>query len=237
MLSNLLLSASLLNSDLVYVGGATAQGTYECTVSLTSLTGGIGTAAIAGDVVIIFTANTTTSTREYYNHATTNNPVTYTSLVNINSNDTYPSFLRVGHRTMPSTPDTVVRASIGTITTESMVGIVSVWRNMGGIDVTTTTATGINSRIANPPAITPTTTGSIIIAAGAGGLSGTGYFASASGLTNFKQQARNSTYDISLGAGNYEDWISGAYDPAAFTLSGTDNTSNSWCACTIAIKP
>jgi hypothetical protein len=99
------------------------------------------------------------------------------------------------------------------------------------------TATGINSRLANPGSITPTTTGAVVyvVGAAAGGTGGT--FTDSNSLTAWLAGNSVDTNDAMMGAGYYTGWTSGAYNPNAFTGGGTDTTSDSWAAVCVALRP
>lgn len=108
------------------------------------------------------------------------------------------------------------------------------------LDVTPTTATGSNSIEADPPSITPTTSGSLIVACGAGsGGSGESAYANPSGMSattnHFRTAKADATNDALAGTALYTSWSSGAYDPAPFTSAGSD-TSDAWCAVTLALR-
>jgi len=106
------------------------------------------------------------------------------------------------------------------------------------MDVTLTTATGGNSVLANPPSITPVTAGAWIACFGFGAhTDGTDTYTSAGDLTLFTSSGGNTTNDGTAGAGYKDDWVSGSFDPGAWTFSGTDSTSFSWCAVTVALRP
>jgi hypothetical protein len=102
------------------------------------------------------------------------------------------------------------------------------------MDVTRTTASAANGGVPNPPAITPITSGAVIVAMGVGTQNaGTTDFGS-SDLDNFLViQAAGFGNMTGMGSKN---WTSGAFDPAAFS-GGNTAISMSWCACTIALRP
>ena len=107
------------------------------------------------------------------------------------------------------------------------------------IDVTTTTATGINGMTPNPPAITPVTAGAKIISMGAAahGSGSTVTFTSPD-LSGFLSAYSADNNECTLGVG-YKDWTSGAFDPGAFSLvgAGFDDPNWSWAALTLALRP
>jgi hypothetical protein len=186
----------------------------------------------AGDVVVLAIALGAAAT------TLMTAPSGYTQLAMFAANDTYDSILYVGYKIMGSTPDTTFPIPSALSTANSQTALVYVWRGVdldNPIDVTTTTAFGTNSRAANPPAITPTTVNSVIMAFGAAAHAGGGTILfTSSDLANFRSLGANDTNDCSLGGG-YFDWVSGTFDPAAFTISGS-TTSDSWTAVTLVLR-
>ena len=221
-----------------YVGGK-VQGfvgtTSVVNVSLTDLTGGSDTAPSAGDFVVVYYGTGSNSTAR----AITVNS-SYTNLTKIAANDTYDTNLVVGYKRMGSTPDTSVQVSGTLDTADAGAVVVHVFRGVdetSPLDVTSITATGTDSVLCNPGAITPTTAGAWIIAGGAGAHIGGTEIYSSSDLTSFRTVGANDTYDVTVGAGLKTDWTSGPFDPAAFTWSDSSATSYSWAAYTIALRP
>jgi hypothetical protein len=74
---------------------------------------------------------------------------------------------------MGATPDTSITLTGGTLSADDAGAVVvQVWRGVDPttpFDVTQTTATGTNSVLCDPPAITPVTPGAVIVSGGAGG--------------------------------------------------------------------
>ncbi len=224
------------NAGIIYVGGRTqavTASTTDQTISLTSLSGGVASAPATGDLVIAYlgVGSTAFSARTISG---------YTRTVSISADDTFDTYLGVYYKFMGATPDTSLVITGGTASASNAGAIaVEVWRNVDSIlpfDVTTTTATGINSVLCNPPAITPVTPGAIIVAGGAGAHNQSTATFSSSDLTAFLSSGGNSTNDVTIGLG-YKVWESGAFDPAAFTFSGSDSTNFSWAAATLALYP
>jgi hypothetical protein len=211
--------------------------TSNVTVSLTSLTGGIASAPAAGDLVIIYFGTGSTADRNLVVSG-------YTEIVELYSNDTFDTNLVVASKFMGGTPDTSITLTGGTLnTSDAGAVVVQVWRGVDQttpLDVTETTATGINSALCDPPAITPVTNGAVIVSGGAGANnsvffdSNAGY--SSSDLTGFITRTANDTNDVTIGLG-YHVWTSGAFDPAQFTFAFSDSTSFSWAAVTLALRP
>ncbi len=205
------------------------------TLDLTSLTGGSGSTALEDDIVVVFCNYATTGTADQNIEPTTTG---YTELADLYSNDTVESQLYVGYKIMGSTPDTSVvfpNLSLG----RPIVASCQVWRGVDTttpIDVTTTTATGINGGIPTPPAITPTTSGAEIIIVGANGTNADSLItAISSGYSN--QVISNNTSSIwgSIASGS-KSWTSGTETPGAYTGGGT-LFSSAWTAATVVLRP
>jgi hypothetical protein len=221
-----------------YVGGKVLGfigTTSVVNVSLTDLTGGSDTAPSAGDFVVVYygTGSNTTARAITVNSS-------YTNLTKFGANDTYDANLVVGYKFMGSAPDTSVEVSGTLSTADAGAVVVHVFRGVDQttpLDVTSVTATGTNSVLCNPGAITPSTAGAWIVAGGAGAhIGGTDTYSS-SDLSSFRTVGSNDSYDVTVGAGLKTDWTSGPFDPAAFTWSDSSTTSYSWAAYTLALRP
>lgn len=236
MLTHMLRAATGDPKPILYVGSYTQgfQGTASnITVSLTSLTGGLASQPDAGDFVLIYYGTGSTSDRNLV-------VAGYTEIVELYSNDRKDTNLAVAYKFMGSTPDTSLTLTGGTLSSSDGGAVyVSVWRNVDTLfpfDVTTTTATGINSGLCNPPAITPVTKGSYVVSGGASGNNSNGTFSGA--LSDFRSVFNSDTNGVTIGGG-YRIWTSGAIDPAAFSFIGGsgDSTNWSWAAVTVALRP
>ncbi len=224
--------------DIAYVGGYVdgfAGGTTDRTITLTSLTGGLASAPAGGDLVIVYFGTGSNTDRNLVVSG-------YTEVAELYSNDVYDTNLVAAYKFMGGTPDTSVTLTGGTGSTSDGGAVaVQVWRNVNPVtplDVTSTTATGINSVLCDPPAITPTTTGSIIVSGGAGAHDndeGAETYSS-SDLTAFISDGSGDTNAVTIGLG-YKAWTSGSFNPAQFTFSAGDDTSFSWAAVTLALRP
>lgn len=226
-------------ATLVYVGGYSLGylgTTSNISVTLTSLTGGVEAAPAENDVVIVyFATGSNASSRDFYIGSN------FTRLARLYADDTADTHLEVAYKVMGSSPDTSVSIVGGTGNAADGGAVaVHVWRNADTrlpIEVLST-ATGTNSVLCNPPSITPTLNGAVILAGGGGGhTAGGGRTFGAAALSNFVTVgSQNDTYDSTVGVGSFA-WTSGAYDPAAFTFSTTDSTNYSWAAVTLALIP
>lgn len=214
---------------LTYIGGAEASGNSAAfNISLSALS------LQPGDLVIVSTG---------FVHTVDGDPgVTtagYTEVADLRGNDTRDANLSVNWKIMGAIPDTSIACNGSLSATNGAVGVAHVWRGAdqtSPMDVTPTTATGTNSSIPNSPAITPITTGAILIATGLG--TSTAVDNSVTAPAGYTNQV-----DISIDPGSAatigiasKAWVSGAEDPAAWT-AWTTNTQDSWCAVSLAIRP
>lgn len=230
---------SLNRTPIRYVGGTTAQitGSISTTtsISLTALTGGMDTQPREGDVVIVYYGTGAGEDRAI--GVTT---AGYTEIAELYSNDNEDVNLSVSYKAMSSTPDTSVVVSATGHSSDSGSVVIKVFRNVdiGTIlDATSTTATGLNSVLCNPPAITPVTAGAVIVSGGSGAHTQGVQTFSSSDLVNFSSVGGpDNLHDSTTGMGFY-NWISGAVDPAAFTFSTTNSVNFSWAAVTLALRP
>jgi hypothetical protein len=228
--------AAKAKSGIQYVGGYVegfAGTTSNITITLTSLTGGLASSPAAGDIVIVYFGTSSTADRNLVVSG-------YTEVVELYSNDLIDTNLVVAYKFMGVTPDTSFTLTGGTLSTADAGAVaVQVWRNVNvgtPLDVTQTTSTITDSVLANPPAITPITSGAVVVAGGAGAHSdGTQTFSS-SNLTGFISVGAVDNFDVTIGLG-YHVWTSGAFDPAAFTFSGDDDSFFSSAAVTLALRP
>jgi len=164
----------------------------------------------------------------------------YTEEAELFSDASRDSNLSVSWKRMGATPDTSVDVSQTTNANFAGAVIVEVWRGVDtttAIDVTTTTATGINTGQPNPPSITPTTADAVVIVCGGAAHSGDGaaFTQSGSELSGFLSGTQVATVDATVGTG-YKDWVSGPFDPVAWTGSTTAAT-DSWAAVSLALRP
>jgi hypothetical protein len=237
MLAEKLRAATSVALPIEYVGGyAVGVGGSDSNITITfggNLTGGLASSASAGDLVVVYFGTGSTADRNLLIRG-------YTEVVELYSNDSFDTNLKVAYKFMGATPDTNFVLEDGTGSSSDAGAVaVQVWRNVDKaipFDVLTTTATGTDSVLCNPPAITPITAGSYIVAGGAGAHNtGTQTFSS-SNLTSFISVGQNDSNDVTIGLG-YNEWTSGAFDPDAFTFSGSNSTSYSWAGVTLALRP
>lgn len=224
---------------LQYVGGNTATKagatTGNSTISLTTLTGGIASSAAAGDIVIAVFATGSAADRTL---SITDGTTAYT-LINAelySNGTTYDSNLRVAYKVLTAADASVTFGPTGN-NADAGAMAVHVWRGVDTgtpMDVAAVPATGTGTGRPDAASITPTTTGAVILVAG-GAAAGTGAVFVASALSNFRTATSSDTNDAMVGIGSFA-WVSGAYDPAAWT-GGTTNAADAWTAMTIALRP
>ena len=164
----------------------------------------------------------------------------YTTIASLFAdNATEDSNLIVAYKFMGPTPDAdvVIPRTGSTVDAEAVA--IQVWRGINvdnPLDVTAVTNTLTTSGIPNPPAITPVTTGAIIVvAAGTAHSGGTDTFG-ATYLTNFLTVGGNDDNDTTVGMG-WITWPGGTYDPAAWTFTQGDSTTYSSNSVTFALRP
>ena len=223
-----------------YVGGNTGKWAWAVygtnTVSLTALTGGIASSASAGDFVVAAYATGSVADRTLSITDGTNAYTLVASELYVYS--TTDTNLRVAYKRLTGADASVTFGPTGRAT-DAGAAAVHVWRGVdptNPLDVAAVTAVSylIHSGKPNPAAITPTTTGAVIIAVG-GAAAGTGAVFTSSDLSNFRTETSAGAYDAMIGIGSYA-WTSGAFDPAQFG-GGTTGTGDSWAAVTLALRP
>lgn len=229
-------------ADIAYVGGQVNSfaGTTSNTDVNFALTNGLAATPAAGDLVVVAFATGSTADRTL---SITNTAGTaYTTIGSeLYSNDTFDTNLLVAYRFMPGTPETAVRFAGGTgNAADAGTYCFKVYRNVDTgtpLDVAATTATGIDTRLANPPSITPSTAGAWIQIVGACAGGTTAAFTDPGDLSDWRTDPQVDTNDSTIGSGHYTAWTSGAYDHAAFAGGGTDTTNDSWAALAFALRP
>lgn len=231
---------------LVFVGGTSlgfnGATTGNQTISLTSLAGGIASAPAQDDLVIVaYGVGVPNSTNASANVASGNASGSYAEMAGspLSADDSIKVRLVVSSRIMGATPDTQITVANAGSSFAAGAVAVSVWRGADvstPIDVTPTTATGINTAQPDPPAITPATPGAIIIVCAAGAHGDmTAAFAS-SDQSNLVQAMGNDTADVRTAIGSLTWPGAGSVNPAALT-GGNAGTQGSWAALTLALRP
>jgi len=227
---------------IAYVGGyKTSRGgsTGGYTQTFIPLLGGIDTGPRAGDLVIV-TVVVGSQGRNPTLHITA--PTTYSRLTQLNaSTDLYDTSLQVSYKFMSTTDfhTYFTLPSTGNVD-DSECCTVQVFRGVdqsSPFDVTSVSATGINTGRPNPGPITPITPGAWVVICG-GGSAATGaiYTAPTNFTDGFLTRTQVDVNDSMVGSGYWSGWASGAVDPAAYT-GGSTSTDGSWAAYTIALRP
>ncbi|MBI3634213.1 MAG: hypothetical protein HY228_01180 [Candidatus Yonathbacteria bacterium] len=224
---------------LQYVGGTSGTGTGSTySVSLTSLTSGIGSAPLAGDLVIVVTGWASNAN----GNPGVTTPAGYTEEYDLYVNSTRDANASVNWKIMSGTPDTSVTVSGFNNTANGGATVVQVWR---GADQTTpmdvappTGAT--NNKTAHPdsPSITPVTAGAYVLTVGLGtGNSAPLSFTAPAGYGNAVSVAGVGSTMSAIANIASKAWSSGAENPAVWTGGNADTNSDSWAAGTLAIRP
>lgn len=150
--------------------------------------------------------------------------------------------LKTTYKVMGATPDTSVTIPAASSRGASVIHVLRGVDTTTPIDVASTTAGGANANGVNPnpPSITPTTAGAWIYCVGSVASSTpvaaiTNSPDLSSTTNHFKGALATSTVGA-IGAGLKEDWASGAFDAAAFA-GGAPNSTGSWAAASVALRP
>lgn len=219
--------------DLTFVGSALddQQDIQTPTYSLTSLSGGVASAPQAGDIVIACVAFNNSIDRNI--QCSTSG---YTEVADLYASSGNDCHLGVYYKVL-TTAETSVAFNLGVA--ENAFFVAHVWRNQNStpLDVTSTTATSINSGVPNAPAITTATDKAVVIAIGACAGSSTSTLSSLtvpSGMTNFRTAGQTSFARIGIASSVVA--TSGSFDPPSFG-GGNSSSVNSFCAVTMALRP
>ena len=221
-----------------YVGGSMAaleNNGIDRSISLTALTGGIGSQAIENDLVIV-----AWSCGKNYDLDMAMVTSGYTEVCDLYANSSNDTNLGVFYKFMTATPDTT--ATIDSSITGVNAGLAygcMVFRGVNTttpMDATATTALGTSSSsAANPPSITPVTAGAAVIGVGAG--SWRSAYTSTDLIPFISAGTTSTFFNTQLGAGSFvRRWVSGAVNPAAFS-GGSLSAGMTWAACTMALRP
>jgi hypothetical protein len=223
-----------------YVGGITStfagatNGTQS--ISLTALTGGSGSTAAIGDIVIV-----TYSTGSTVDRALTVNTAGYLDAATEQyaNGSSFDTNFHVFYKKLTSAETTVVVDSTGNNSDAGAVAV-QVFRGVDSatqLDVASTVATGTATGRPNPASITPTTNGAwIVVCYGSAATTGATYTAPGD-VTNFITATSSDTNDAMVGMGTKTNWASGAFDPAAVSAGGTTGAGDSWAAVTVVLRP
>lgn len=224
-----------------YVGGNT--GTWagatsgNNNVSLTALTGGSGSSAAIGDIVVAVYATGSAADRALLIQGPAAEAYTLAGTELYANGTTYDTNLRVAYRILTAADANCVFGPTGN-NQDAGAAAVHVWRNIDSVtpmDVAVVTATGTATGQPNAASITPTTAGAVVlVCGGAAAITGAAFTQSGSELANFLSVTSADTNDAMVGIGS-KAWTSGAFDPVAWT-GGTTGAADSWAAVTLALR-
>lgn len=209
----------------------------SATIDLTALVDGIASAAAAGDEVIIVAGGSSG-----LDTPPAGPDASWTEIIaNQHVFDTFRTNFRAWRKRMTATPDTSVTVSLVNNSTGGGGAIAFVARGVDAatpLDVAVVIASGTNTAMVDPPSITPSTAGALILAGGFGSSDTTPVdFTGPANMTGFHQaKGAGSSRGGVIGAAVKTDWASGAFDPDAFT-DGETSTSCSWVGFSIVLRP
>jgi hypothetical protein len=219
-----------------YTTGTKAGSTSgTTTLSLTALTGGIGTAAQAGDLVVAFYSVSIAAASGDQTFSITDGTTEYSLITEVYAPGSYSANLRVAYKVMGGTPDTTT--TFGPTTSGNSAGAMAVYVFRGvnastPVDVAAVVATGTTGT-ADPGGVTPATSGAFVVMAASFGSIVTGNMGQGGDLTSFTSTLGNDLIDTTLGVG-ISGPTSSAFNPAALTDSQTHST---WGSVTFALRP
>lgn len=223
-----------------FVGSASgsSQGNNDTVISLTSLSGGSGSAPAEDDIVVVCCH---VSDNNSGNQPTLSG---YTTAASGLANDTYDSGLVVFYKVMTGTPDTSITIVGNANGTDAQTAVVFVFSGVDTttpLDVTPTVSQVTNTVLADPPSITVGTggNGAILLGIG-GGAHNQGvqtYSDGAAEYNTFVSIGHDDSNDSTTGVG-YTEVISdgSAYNLSAFTFSAADNAQFSNVAASVVLR-
>ena len=223
---------------ITFVGSATAASTNggPTTVDLTTITG-----LAQNDIVIVGCGVGDTDDTDHDMTMTTSG---YTEVADLFADDVNEAQLGVFWKIMGATPDTsAVCADPGAGNNAGQAVVAMAFRGVDQttpMDVTPTTATGVNTNIPDPPSVdhnNPSGVWTVVVGtfAHVGGPTVT-VTAPTNYTTNAADDTANDTIDVTTGMGYYTT-PADPEDPGAFTPSIADSVDDSWATATIALRP
>lgn len=238
-------AASATMKVVTFVGYANASGTGSTmTIDLTTLqtdTGGIGGAIQQDDVIFVGSGWATSSTNVDVSLSSTG----WTEIDDLFNGSTRAVNLGVYWKTMGATPDTSIVAFASNAAGNGSAALALVYRYVdpsNPFDVTyvpgTHSATGTGSALADSPPITPVSPGAYIssLIAATGDTTPAAMNAPTGMTLSGRSGTGGTARGYRLGAARKTDWVSGAFDPAAWS-SSESAASDSWAAVVYALKP
>lgn len=231
------------SSPITFVGSANGAalgtgGTHNFLFSsLVDEAGGTPTLQ-ADDLVIVNYGCATSNTDESFTPPTgyTEDQETYVNSLNTDINQC------IWYKKMPGTPDTQITAIPNkVVSTQAASYNVMVFRGVNtstALDVASTLSSNTSSAVASPAAITPATSGAMVVVCAAGGGDNTPTVYTNPGdlesdTNNFRAKTVADTSDLVVGMG-FQGTLHGTFTPLSFG-GGTGGTS---CSCvTLALRP
>ena len=233
-------------ANIQFVGSVVVNGsgaTTPQTLTLSSgLTGGIGSSAATGDLVVVLNG---------WGAGTDDAPTISTAGYTVLSpgTDRYSNAIGggdanaiAGYKYFSGAADANVQVTWPGVASKGSVACAMVFRGVNAVtqmDVTETVANSTSSILVAPSGITPSNFGAKVLVLGLGAGNATNITwntpASINGWTT--AYGTGSTHSSALGAGFY-NWTSGPLTPAAWTLAtGADATTKSFLSWTLALRP
>lgn len=228
-----------------FVGYAKITGTgASMTIGLTTLLTDVGSPAPPGgailkdDVIFVLAGWATSSTN-------VDVQVTgYTELDDLFAGTTRAVNLAVAWKAQGATPDTSITTNASNAAGNGSAAMAMVYRYVDPttpLDVAyvsgTHSATAAGNALADSPPITPVSPGAFIVSYVAATGDTTPAPLTISGMTKYGEVGMGGTArGYRLAAAHKTDWVSGAFDPPAWTTSESA-ASDSWAAVTLAFKP
>jgi len=210
----------------------TEGSTSTFTIPLTTLTGGIASAPRTGDLVVAFIGQASGGNDDVPM------PSEWDELARVQGVSGNSSDLYVIYKTMGATPDTGFDIVGGLASVQSGLSVaIFVYEGASTAAPVFTTANGDDTVLCDPPAITPTVAGSIVLSGGVGAHTEGIETFSSSAFDDFLTVGVDEGFrDATIGVGRFA-WTSGAFNPAEFTFSASDFRRFSWAALSLVIIP
>lgn len=238
-------AASATMKVVTFVGYAKITGTgASMTIDMTTLLTDVGSPAPPGgailkdDVIFVLAGWATSSTN-------VDVQVTgYTEIDDLFDGTTRAVNLAVAWKAQGATPDTSITSNASNSAGNGSAAMAMVMRYVDPttpLDVAyvsgTHSATAAGNALANSPPITPVSPGAFIVSYVAATGDTTPAPLTISGMTKYGEAGMGGTSrGYRLAAAHKTDWVSGAFDPPAWTTSESA-ASDSWAAVTLAFKP
>lgn len=227
-------AVGVLQPNLVYVGGNSGAGNdANPVIALNALTGGIASAAAAGDLVIGAIVWVSATARSLSGFDATMVSVTAAGFGGGNTLQ-----LRAARKRLSAADASISFLMSGS---QNYAYMVQVWRNSHAStpeDAAVTTGTNTGSSIPDAPSITTVTNATMVIAVGAmlDVTNGDPAISAPSDMTNFVHATPLAGNHAELAMTSADMLAAGAFDPPPFG-GGAVGATRSWIAATIAIRP